>query len=251
MMQMITSSQNKTVKEWKKLHQKKYRTQNESFIIEGFHLIEEVFKSDWTIKQLILREDTKLPDMLEAVSYERVTEAVFNEISETETPQGIAAVVQVKKMELLHEGPQLLIDRVQDPGNLGTIIRTAAALGFSQTVIGKGTVDIYNPKVIRATQGSLFHMNLVEAALEDVIEELSKEGYMIAASTLHHAKPLDEVAYSSKTALIVGNEGAGISEEIIELADTRITIPITSQAESLNVGIAAGIMMYEITKSHQ
>ena len=155
-----------------------------------------------------------MPASLGRYSFERVTASVFKDITETETPQGIAAIVQMKEPSFLYDGAQVLIDRVQDPGNLGTIIRTAAALGFSQAVLGKGTVDRYNPKVVRATQGSLFHMNIIERSLEEAISILSDEGYCIAASTLHDAVPVNSFVFPLKTALIVGNEGAGIADDL-------------------------------------
>src|SRR5699024_10612671 len=140
----------------------------------------------------------------------------------------------------------LLLDAIQDPGNLGAIIRTADAVGFGAVILGEETVDVFNDKVIRATQGSLFHIPVISAKLEDMIEELKEVGFTIWASTLEKATYYDELDVPKKVALILGNEGAGIRQVLLEQADTCVKIPIYGKAESLNVGIAASILMYYI-----
>lgn len=246
---MITSIQNSQVKRWKKLHKKKERMQTGTFLVEGYHLIEEAQKSKWDIREVIVQEDTEIPSWCEKEAITIVSTHVFEQIAQTETPQGIIAVVAMNHMHTFAGNQVLLIDRVQDPGNLGTMIRTADAAGFSAVILGEGTVDPYNDKVIRATQGSIFHISVFQANLLEEIAILKEEGFSIWAAALEQAKLYDEVAVEEKTALIVGNEGAGIDESLLREADTIVKIPIYGQAESLNVSIAAAILMYHLKGS--
>jgi len=225
---IITSIQNNFIKNIRKLHTKKERYNTHTFLIEGFHLIEEALKSKWSIEHVIIKEGIHVPAWYGDLPITYVSERVFAHISQTETPQGIAGVVKMKE-EVIHEEHThiLLIDAVQDPGNLGTIIRTADAAGFSQVVLGKGTVDLYNDKVIRATQGSLFHIDIQQDNnLEETIPKLQEAGFTVYASALEDAKPYKEVTKQEKVALILGNEGAGISDSVLKAADERIHIPI-------------------------
>jgi TrmH family RNA methyltransferase len=249
MIGLITSIHNAQVKNWKRLHKRKYREKMQRFLIEGDHLIEAARESDWSIQTVILREGTRMPNWCTSQQLAVVGADVFNEISQTETPQGIAAVVEMKKQTPTNDADTLLIDAVQDPGNLGTIIRTADAAGFTSIYLGQGTVDVYNEKVVRASQGSLFHVDIqVNAKLEEVIPTLQKQGYTVWASTLEDATSLYEIKPSGKTAIILGNEGAGVQKHIVSLADKTVKIPIYGKAESLNVSIAAGILMYHVRK---
>lgn len=246
MMPMITSVQNKLIKEWKKLHIRKHRYQQGRFLVEGFHLIEEAFNSDWNVEMIIVQEGVQPPDWMSDEGITFVSERVFKEISQTESPQGIAAVIRMNELQKQNEQHVLLIDAVQDPGNLGTLIRTADAAGFSSICIGNGTVDPYNEKVIRASQGSIFHIPIYSANLREEITRLKVNSFTIFASALRRAKHYLDVDYTEKTALIVGNEGAGIDDTLLDLADEIIKIPIYGKAESLNVSIAAGILMYQM-----
>lgn len=247
-MRVITSVQNNQVKEWKKLHRKKYRIETNTFLIEGMHLIEEAFNSDWEIETVIVQEEMEAPTWMNEENVVFVTKRVFKEISQTEAPQGIAAIVNMKTLIPKKEQYVLLIDAIQDPGNLGTMIRTADAAGFSKVVLGNGTVDVFNDKVIRATQGSLFHIPIEQANLADAIRELQQNDFTVWASTLRKAVDFSEMDAKEKSALIVGNEGAGINEQWVEMADKLVKIPIYGEAESLNVSVAAGILMYKMRK---
>ncbi|MGP4075752.1 TrmH family RNA methyltransferase [Halobacillus sp. K22] len=242
---MITSIQNSQVKEWKKLHKRKYRNREERFLVEGYHLVEEALKSDWPVFEFILSEDVNF-SVPEHVKCTTVSNQVFSAISETETPQGIAAVVGQKVWEYAPASLTLLVDAVQDPGNLGTLIRTADAAGFDHIILGTGTVDPYNDKVIRATQGSLFHIPHFTGDLEKYIGKLKSSGTSIWASTLQNSTPFQELRPQEKAALIVGNEGQGISQDFLDLADQLVYIPIYGEAESLNVSIAAAVLMYHM-----
>ncbi|CDQ18249.1 RNA methyltransferase, TrmH family [Halobacillus karajensis] len=242
---MLTSLQNAKVKEWKKLHKRKYRNQMGMFIVEGFHLVEEVLNSDWEIIELIIRDGTDftIPEGLPSVL---VSDTVFRAIAETETPQGIAAVVKQKDHTYNPARLTLMLDAVQDPGNVGTLIRTADAAGFDQVVLGTGTVDAYNDKVIRATQGSIFHIPVSTGDLNEFVQQSIEAGIEIWASALQDAVPFQQLESPSNAALIVGNEGQGIKEKLLEKADKRVYIPIYGQAESLNVGIAGAVLMYHL-----
>ncbi|MGM8366765.1 TrmH family RNA methyltransferase [Virgibacillus sp. W0181] len=241
---MITSLQNSNVKQWRKLQVKKERMRTQSFLIEGFHLLEEAWKSTWNIKQIVICEGVSCPDWCHEYPLFTCTKGVFEYITVTETPQGIAAVVEMKQEKYANDGFVILLDRVQDPGNVGTIIRTADAAGYSAVIAGEGTVDIFNDKVVRATQGSLFHLPVVQANLQEELNRLKNKGYTIWATALSGASDFTQVAKQDKIALIVGNEGAGIQQKVLELADANVKIPIYGQAESLNVSVAAGILMY-------
>lgn len=246
---MITSTQNNQVKDWIKLHSKKYRSRTKTFLVEGHHLVEDALNSGWQIDTVIVQEGIAVPHGLSAHKRTTVNQQVFAAISQTETPQGIAAVVSMQDVTEITGDYLLLLDQVQDPGNLGTMIRTADAAGFSQVLLGKGTVDVYNDKVIRASQGSIFHIPVLQADLLELIPTLQSQTYTVLASALEQSVAYDAVGNLGKIALVMGNEGAGIASDILELADTRIKIPIYGQAESLNVSIAAGILMYHLRKT--
>ncbi|SET43942.1 RNA methyltransferase, TrmH family [Oceanobacillus limi] len=243
---MITSIQNDKVKNWKKLQKRKERRKSGTFLVEGFHLVEEARKSEWQLQEIIVQEGIEIPSWCRSLAITEVGENVFQYISETRTPQGIAAIVSIKQPSEIMGNYILLIDAIQDPGNLGTIIRTADAAGFDAVVLGDGTVDLFNDKVIRSTQGSIFHIPITQEPLESRIKSLQKENFSIWATALTDAKPFHRIEKQEKVGLIVGNEGAGIHENILEMANTIVNIPIYGKAESLNVSVAAGILMYHV-----
>lgn len=245
---MITSTQNNKVKQWQKLKKRKNRMKTNTFIVEGFHLVEEAFISDWKVLEVIVTEDTDLPDRLLEMEVTTVSAHVYNALTETQTPQGIAAVVEMQQPVREQHNKLLLVDAVQDPGNLGTLIRTADAAGFDGVVLGKGTVDLFNDKVIRATQGSLFHLPIYEADLSEEIKLVQEEGFEVFASSLDNAEDYSSVIIPAKVALLVGNEGAGVDTKLISQADKCVIIPIYGKAESLNVSVASGILMYHFVQ---
>ncbi|CEI83952.1 putative tRNA/rRNA methyltransferase YsgA [Oceanobacillus oncorhynchi subsp. incaldanensis] len=241
---MITSVKNEKIKGLKKLHQRKYRKQMNAFLVEGEHLIEEALTSDWEVKELIVSEEVAVPDMAKHLPVTEVTKQVFKELSFTASPQGMMAVVEIKKEEAVNGEVVVLLDAVQDPGNAGTIIRTADAAGADGIILGSGCVDLYNDKVIRATQGSIFHLPIIHADLEEKLLRLKEADYRVWATALEKAENYKDLPIPQKTALIFGNEGAGVKESLLEKADERVTIPILGKAESLNVSIAAGVLLY-------
>jgi RNA methyltransferase, TrmH family len=247
-MKRIESKKNQLVKQWKKLQTKKERDKTGLFIIEGEHLVDEALKYTGLIKEIIIQEDFYVPKdwNLDGLDICYVTEEVMKEIGETETPQGIAAVCQqpIFKDDEIQEGSYLLIDAIQDPGNLGTIIRTADAAGINTVVLGEGTVDVFNGKVLRASQGSIFHVQFLKGNIGEWIHKLKGYGHKVYGTSLEDASPYKVVTPSKAFALIVGNEGKGVNKEWLSMADQNLYIPIHGKAESLNVTVAAGILLY-------
>lgn len=245
---MITSIQNNQVKLWRKLHQRKHRQQTKSFLVEGFHIVEEAHKSNWDIVQIIVQEGVKAPDWVQNYEIIVVSDQVFHHMTYTQTPQGIAAIIHMKEFQEFYGQALLLIDAIQDPGNLGAIIRTADAVGMDGIILGNGTVDLFNDKVIRATQGSLFHLPIIQNDLGSEVSRLKALGYPIFASGLYNATNYLDLPKLKKYALIVGNEGAGVSDDLVNMADQLVSIPIYGKAESLNASVATGILLYELKK---
>lgn len=249
MITRIESTQNPRVKQWKKLQTKKERNKTGLFLIEGLHLIEEALKYKAYVKELIVREGTEY-SLLDArdIDIFEVTEDIMNTISDTETPQGIAAVCGMKGPTPINiaTAKLLLIDNVQDPGNLGTMIRTADAVGMDAVILGEGCVDLYNGKVIRATQGSLFHIPIMDGNLDVWIKRLNVIGVPVFGTALEGARNFKEIEPQKHFALLVGNEGNGVDPKLLKLTDENLYIPIYGQAESLNVSIATGILLYHL-----
>jgi RNA methyltransferase, TrmH family len=245
----IESNKNPQIKQWKKLHTKKERDKSRTFMIEGFHLVEEALKSDVVIQELIISESTNIPSgwNVDDLSITIVTEKIMQEISDTDTSQGVAAVC---KQYSVNEGGKfsrlLLIDAVQDPGNLGTMIRTADAAGIDAVIIGEGSVDVYNSKVIRSTQGSIFHIPIIKENLHDTILKLKQNEIKVYGTSLKNAVDYKQASIGNSFALIVGNEGNGVEPDLLEKTDQNLYIPIFGRSESLNVAVAAGILLYHL-----
>jgi RNA methyltransferase, TrmH family len=249
LMKRIDSIQNGNVKNWRKLHTKKERDKVGKFLVEGFHLVEEALKAE-AVETVLMTEDTTFPATwkMDNTDVIIVTKEIMQALSETETPQGIIAICQKSDVAdvNLQGGTYLLIDAVQDPGNIGTMIRTADAAGVSAVIIGNGSVDVYNSKAIRSTQGSLFHVPVVKGDLQEWIGKLQENGIKVYGTSLHEAKPYQEVKIDGPAALIVGNEGSGVQEEVLAMTDENLYIPIHGSAESLNVAVASGILLYYV-----
>lgn len=248
----IESVKNPQVKQWKKLLTKKERDKTGKYLVEGFHLVEEALKEE-IVLEVIINEQTEMPAhfKVEGTELIYVKNDIMKAICDTEAPQGIAAVCEQKSTSMASINPEklLLIDAVQDPGNIGTMIRTADAAGIDAVILGEGCADLYNPKVVRSTQGSLFHMPVIKGNLSEIIDELKQSGIPVYGTALEGASPFEEVEKSSRFALLVGNEGQGVSKELLEKTTKNLYIPIYGKSESLNVGIAAGILMYHLRKS--
>lgn len=246
----IESVQNARVKQLKKLQTKKGRDKEQLFLIEGLHLVEEALKQHGIVQEIWIEEQKKfnLPLLHETIPMIEVTKAVMNVISTVEKPQGIVAVCKKAKKDFQIECGKtyVLVDKVQDPGNIGTIIRTADARGIDAVILNEGTVDIYNDKVIRSTQGSLFHLPIVYLPLERVIIELKQVGIPVYGTSLLNGVDYQQVEKQDAFALLVGNEGNGVSKELLTLTTKNLYIPIYGQAESLNVAVATGILLYSL-----
>jgi RNA methyltransferase, TrmH family len=249
-MKRIESIQNSLVKHWKKLVlTRKERDKSKEFLVEGFHLVEEALKSENTVLSLIVREGVELPANwnTENVEMVEVNQAVAKEIAETEQSQGVFAYCrQPEYDEEMYSSwtKLLLIDSVQDPGNVGTMIRTADAAGMDAVILGQGSADPYNPKTVRAAQGSNFNIPVVRGDLVHWVQNLKAEGIRVLGTGFNNASYYTDVEIDSKFALIVGNEGSGVSPELLALADKVVKIPLYGKAESLNVAVATGILLY-------
>jgi RNA methyltransferase, TrmH family len=244
----IESVKNPKVKAWKKLLTKKERDQSGTYLIEGFHLVEEAL-NEQIVLEVIINQNIEIPTHLnlEGMDVIYVKDDVMKVICDTETPQGIAAVCEQKTASMNGKRLEklLLLDRVQDPGNLGTMIRTADAAGMDAVILGEGCADPYNPKVVRATQGSLFHLPIIKVNLSEFIDGLKIPVY---GTALEGGIPFEQVDKSEKFALLMGNEGQGVSKDLLANTTKNLYIPIYGRSESLNVGIAAGILMYYLRK---
>lgn len=252
-MKYIHSVNNPQVKEWKKLLTKKGRDKTGSFIVEGYHLVEEALNQVDIVTHLIVSENVELPPKWDygEIPLTIVTDDVMKSLSDTETPQGVVAICQQEKAEIANIKAKtfLLIDAVQDPGNVGTMIRTADAAGIDAVIIGVGSVDIYNPKVLRSAQGSHFHLPLISGDLQTWIEKLQADSIPIYGTALENGRVYTEVLPQESFALIVGNEGNGVSKHLLKQTTTNLYIPIYGQSESLNVAVASGILLYYLKKN--
>ncbi|MEJ8554067.1 TrmH family RNA methyltransferase [Tepidibacter sp. Z1-5] len=255
----ITSKDNERIKYTKSLLKSKKRSQEKKFIIEGYRIVNQAMQCSAIIDYIMYNDEflnkdehKKFIQQLESDNYKlyKTTDKLFKEVCDTEKPQGIIAVVEYKEYSLddsLKEETDFIVilDRIQDPGNMGTIIRTADAAGAQCIFLLKGCVDVYNPKVIRSTMGSIFDMNIVNCTDED-LDIIKNRGFNIVSSYLNTDNYYNTVDYGKQVALVIGNEGNGIKDEIIDKSDILVKIPIYGKAESLNAAMASGILMYEI-----
>lgn len=240
---LITSTNNDHIKELCKLNDKKYRDASNTFLIETKHLVLEAFKAG-IIKELILEKDELFPLDVPNVTY--VTKQILKKLSKTTNPSNVMAVVEkIKEPDSIGE-KVLILDHIQDPGNLGTIIRSAVAFNIDTIVISPDSVDIYNPKVVRSNQGMMFHTNIIITDTEKLIKELKEKDYKIIGTKVTNGKDVKEASIYSHFALIIGNEGKGISDNIEKLCDEFLYIKMNDKCESLNASVAASILLYEI-----
>lgn len=251
-MKEIQSSKNELIKATKKLQQKKYRQQTQTYLLEGFHLIQEAVKAKVVLREIFISQRglKEWSDWIEEylTDYYLVSDEVLKALTTQPTPQGMIAVAEMpKEQSEAFAGAWLLLDHVQDPGNVGTMIRTADAAGFAGVVLGQGSADLYNEKTLRSTQGSLYHLSVKSGDLLEIVPMMQQAGKKVFGTALDKAaKEYLAVERLSDFALIMGNEGQGMTPELLTLTDQNLYIPIKGQAESLNVGIAAGILMFHL-----
>ncbi|MCD8198896.1 MAG: RNA methyltransferase [Phascolarctobacterium sp.] len=255
----ITALQNPLIKETAELKQKKYRLQRQKFLAEGLNTV-EVAVSCGAAETLFYThtEDMRILNLLKkAVSANVksvcVSDRVMKKIADTETPPGLAAVCKMQHLkleEMLADGKTLLVlDRVSDPGNVGTIIRTADAAGFGGVVLLRGSADIYAPKAVRASMGSLFNLNVLDGIEEKEFIVAAKEaGYTLLVTSLKGDDNFYGTDLSGQLAIVMGSEISGVSDTLIEASDKKVFIPMEGRAESLNVAVAAAIVMFEILR---
>ena len=238
---LITSLENQKIKDINKLQTKKYREKTNLFLVEGEHLVLEAYKAG-CLETLILKDSFEYNLDVNTIS---VTENVLKYISELDTPQPMMGVCHKKEISNA-KGNIIILDNVQDPGNLGTIIRSAVAFNFDTIVLSNDSVDVYNSKVVRASQGLLFNVNIQIGDLTEIIPELKKDGYQIYGTKVTNGNDVKSIAKNSLFAIIMGNEGNGMSDTVSELCDSFVYINMIDKCESLNVGVAASILMYEL-----
>ena len=250
-MERILSKKNERVKKWKKLHTKKGRELTGFYLIEGFHLISEAIEHGAKIHEFLVSEQLK-ENTIENYSQDKVvmiSKEIADYLSDTESPQGVFAILE-KETPVLPTNftkPYLFLDNVQDPGNVGTMIRTADAAGYGGVVLGKGTVDLYNSKVLRSTQGGHFHFPVYEGDLNSWFTLFKSHSFPIYGTELNEdAASYREIDAPEVYGLVMGNEGNGMSNELLKQTTKNLYIPITGQAESLNVAVAAGILMFSL-----
>jgi len=258
-MKKIISKQNQTIKKIKSLEKKKFREKYSEILLEGYRLIKDASDSGLDIKTVlyIKSDDVKKIDLikefvLSGVEVIETDREVFGYISDTVNSQGILAVAKMPSsgIEDILQNPSgfmIYLDCLQDPGNLGTVIRTADAAGAGCVAISCGSVDAYNAKVLRSAMGSIFHLPVIQKVEgKNFIEALKTRGFRVIAADLKGASSFREMDYGERVCIIIGNEGAGIRTEVLDICDESVKIPIIGRAESLNAAVAAGILLYDI-----
>ena len=258
-MQVISSKDNEFIKHVKKLKDKKYGDMNKEFVIEGIKLIREAIEENADIKQIVICDNCLNSDvipkelMYEIAKYEcvYVTEKIFRTITDVNTPQGLLAIIGRNSTENeinYNQDIIVALDDIQDPGNLGTILRTVDSIGLNQILVSKGTADCYNPKVVRSTMGAIFRVKIIECDnLEKTLQEARNHQYKVIVTSLQTENSVYDIKYNKKV-VVIGNEANGVSAEIQNLADEKIKIPMLGKTESLNASVATGIVLYEYVR---
>ena len=286
-MQVISSKDNEIIKNIKKLKEKKYRDLENAYLIEGIKIVKEAIAENAKIRQINMCEDfTDNVELDKDTLYELarhnliyVTRNIMDSLSDVETPQGIIGVVEKSKRFAEEDNDEnksknnidaetnmlgnktgiepkvdytqdiiIALDGVQDPGNLGTIIRTADSANLNQIIISKTSADPYNPKVVRSTMGAIFRVNIIET--ENIVEELKKaqeNGFKVMVTALDSSESIYKTEFNKKV-IVIGNEANGVSKEVQSIADEKVKIPMLGKTESLNASVAAGIMIYEYVR---
>ena len=247
----ITSTQNEYIKKIAKLSSKKYREEAGLFIAEGEHLVEMVLASSFEIQSVIMSDSyydkNNINFECETIL---VTDNIFSKISDTKTPQGVIAVVKMADVEgSITQGRYIYCDNLQDPGNIGTIIRTADAFSFDGVIMSEGSADIYSPKVIRSSQGSVFNIKIIRSGNINLLKNMKNKDFMLTSTAIYEKSiELKSMKVLKNHIFVIGNEGSGVSKEILDMSDEIAYIPMTGKAESLNAGVAASILMYEVAE---
>ncbi|MDD2553969.1 MAG: RNA methyltransferase [Desulfotomaculaceae bacterium] len=261
----MVSIHNPRIKYVRRLANHRFREKEKKFLVEGTRFVEEILDSDWPVEMLVCSrkflENPRAKNIITTAAarnaaFIEVADDLFAGLADTSTPQGIIAVAaqrgySLEDLEIINDQPALLVlvDGVQDPGNLGAIVRSADAAGAGGVILLKGTADVYNPKTLRATMGSIFHLPIIQgAAADEVISYLTRQGIKIAAGDPRAGSVLFEVDLKVPCALAVGGEAAGVGAVLKENVDVLARIPMPGRAESLNVAISVSIMLYEVLR---
>lgn len=259
-MQIITSKDNDLVKDIKKLKEKKYRDLLNKYIIEGVKLIEEAIKEKVDIEHVVICEDCmeegifdkKLMYEIAKLDCVYVNSKVFSGLTDVMNPQGILAVVKKSNKEPkinYDEDIIIVLDGIQDPGNLGTILRTVDSANLKQIIVSSETADAFNSKVVRSTMGAIFRVNVIKS--QDLVKDLANmkaHGFEVVVTSLNTNNVIYDIDYTKKV-IVIGNEANGVSKEVQEIADNKVKIPMIGKTESLNASVATGIMIYEYVRS--
>lgn len=253
-MKRIESTGNALVKHWKKLVTvRKERDKTNEFVVEGMHLVEEAVKVPGMIKHIMIGDHASIPHHwnVDGMELLEISPEVVNELTDTEHTQGIFAHCAVPqfKVDPSQWTRVLLVDAVQDPGNVGTMIRTADAAGVDAVILGKGSADAFNPKTLRSAQGSTFHVPIIKGDLFEWTQQLADAEFLLIGTALQDSVTYKEVNATEKMAFIMGNEGSGVQQELLAEVDKKVSIPIYGKAESLNVAIATAIVLYHFAEN--
>lgn len=265
MIEIITSPHNPLIKLVTSLAQKKYRQQTGLFVAEGIRLAEELAAAGWPLEACILsasvEQTPRAQDLVRSVSSRtrvvKVSDEIFQKIADTEQPQGLLLLAGSKQYQLSDLPTRtkaflLVLDTIQDPGNIGALIRTADAAGCSGVILTAGCGDIYSAKVVRASMGSIFHLPVVqEIAYEDLISYCRRQGILLAATSLEQSNLYWDADLSGSLALVFGNEGNGVSQKLLDKSPLKVHIPLLGQAESLNVSAAAAVILYDAVRQRR
>lgn len=257
-MQIITSKDNENIKSIKKLKERKYRDLNNEYIIEGIKILKEAIQEKAVIKKIVICEECLANNIIddkllyEIAKYDclYVSKKIFEGLTDVSKPQGILAVVEKNNKKDINYNEDIIValDGLQDPGNLGTILRTLDSANLSQVIVSKDTVEAYNPKVVRSTMGAIFRVNIVEAEnLKETLKEMKRHKYKVMCTDLTASKNIYEIDYNKKI-LVIGNEANGISKDLLDMADEKIIIPMLGKTESLNASVATSIIVYEYVR---
>ncbi|WP_426451539.1 TrmH family RNA methyltransferase [Paenibacillus sp. S-38] len=263
--EVIRSLQNPRVKQWTELQSRKGREKTGRFVVEGHHLVQEALQSDAMPDTLVYSAERRdsCRELLEEAAQQGIEcvpvgEEVLAKCTDTGTPQPVFAVVPKlswRPQDLLKASEQgglvVVVDGMQDPGNLGTIIRSADAVGASGVLLGKGTVDLYNPKTVRSTMGSMFHLPVVQGDLTEWLPAAAERGVQVVSTSLQGAVSCYEHDFRAPTWFVIGNEGQGVSPEVQALAQHNVLIPMAGRAESLNAAMAATVVLFEAMRQRR
>lgn len=247
-MKEINSNNNAYIKDLMKLKEHKYRVLNKMFLVEGFHLVKEAYNKH-LLKQILFIKENDINEFKD-IDCIKVNNEIIKSLSDTTTPQNIIGVCNIKEYNIDYKeiNHVLILDNVNDPGNVGTLIRSALGFNIDLIILSNNSVDVYNGKVVRSTQGAIFSLPIIYRDLKEEISLLKQNNIKVIGTTLDSSIDLDKIKKLDKYAIILGNEANGIEKEIKELTDINVIIPINPKLESLNVSIAGAIVMYELSK---